>query len=87
MKYILLYGDKMYFLSNLLNTSNEITLKKVYLQVYNYLCYDNIESVEALEAEQGEIEVTSDNFIERLFNTIIEADSDILYSNVISIYK
>ena len=76
----------MYLLSNLLFTSNETTIKKVMIEVYNFICSDNIETIEELESNIGTIEVNN-NFIERLLNTIIETDSETLYFNVISIYQ
>ena len=46
---IILYGDKMYLLNNLLLTSDKETIKKIYLKVYNFLCHDNIEDIETFE--------------------------------------
>lgn len=86
MKYILLYGDNMYLLNNLLLTSNKETIKKIYLKVYNFLCHDNIEDIETFELINGEIP-TNEIFIQKLFNTIIDEDSETLYSQVISIYQ
>lgn len=76
----------MYLLNNLLLTSNEETIKKIYLKVYNFLCHDNIEDVETFELINGEIS-TDKAFIQRLFNTIINEDSETLYNQVISIYQ
>lgn len=76
----------MYLLNNLLLTSNEETIKKIYLKVYNFLCHDNIEDVETFELINGEIP-TDKTFIQRLFNTIINEDSETLYNQVISIYQ
>ena len=70
MKYILLYGDKMYLLNSLLLTSDKETIKKIYLKVYNFLCHDNIEDIETFELINGEIS-TDEVFIQKLFNTII----------------
>ena len=86
MKYILLYGDNMYLLNSLLLTSNKETIKKVYLKVYNFLCHDSIEDVETFEIINGEIP-TDKEFIQRLFYTIIDEDSETLYNQVISIYQ
>lgn len=76
----------MYLLNNLLLTSNEETIKKIYLKVYNFLCHDNIEDVETFELINGKIS-TDKAFIQRLFNTIINEDSETLYNQVISIYQ
>ena len=84
MKYILLYGDKMYLLNSLLLTSDKETIKKVYLNVYNFLCQDNIENIETLELINGEIP-TNKEFIQKLLNTIIEEDSEALYNQIIAI--
>ena len=85
MKYILLYGDNMYLLNSLL-TSDKETIKKIYLKVYNFLCNDNIEDIETFELINGEIP-TDKAFIQKLFNTIINEDSETLYNQVISIYQ
>ena len=85
MKYILLYGDNMYLLNSLL-TSDKETIKKIYLKVYNFLCHDNIEDIETFELINGEIP-TDEIFIQKLFNTIINEDSETLYNQVISIYQ
>lgn len=79
-------GDNMYLLSNLLVTSNKETIKKVYLNVYNFLCQDNIEDIETFELINGEIP-TDKAFIQKLLNTIINEDSETLYNQVISIYQ
>lgn len=79
-------GDNMYLLSNLLVTSNKETIKKVYLNVYNFLCNDNIEDIETFELINGEIS-TDEIFIQKLINTIINEDNETLYNQVISIYK
>ena len=84
MKYIILYGDNMYLLNSLLLTSNKETIKKVYLNVYNFLCQDNIEDIETLELINGEIP-TNKEFIQKLLNTIIEEDSETLYNQIIAI--
>lgn len=76
----------MYLLNSLLLTSDKETIKKVYLNVYNFLCYDDIEDVETLELINGEIP-TNKKFIQKLFNTIINEDSETLYNQVISIYQ
>ena len=76
----------MYILNSLLLTSNKETIKKVYLKVYNFLCYDDIEDVESLELINGEIS-TDEAFIQKLLNTIIEEDSETLYNQIISIYQ
>ena len=86
MKYIILYGDNMYLLNSLLLTSNKETIKKVYLNVYNFLCQDNIEDIETLELINGEIP-TNKEFIQKLLNTIINEDSETLYNQIISIYQ
>lgn len=76
----------MYLLNNLLLTSNKETIKKVYLNVYNFLCQDNIEDIETFELINGEIP-TDKAFIQKLINTIINEDSETLYNQVISIYQ
>lgn len=76
----------MYLLNNLLLTSNKETIKKVYLNVYNFLCQDNIEDIETFELINGEIP-TDKIFIEKLINTIINQDNNELYDQVISIYQ
>lgn len=76
----------MYLLNSLLLTSDKETIKKVYLNVYNFLCYDDIEDVESLELINGEIQ-TDKAFIQKLLNTIINEDSETLYNQVISIYQ
>lgn len=86
MKYILLYGDKMYLLNSLLLTSDKETIKTIYLKVYNFLCHDNIEDIETFELINGEIS-TDEVFIQKLFNTIINEDSETLYNQIISIYQ
>ena len=86
MKYILLYGDNMYLLNSLLLTSDKETIKKIYLKVYNFLCHDNIEDIETFELINGEIS-TDEAFIQKLLNTIITEDSEILYHQIISIYQ
>ena len=86
MKYILLYGDKMYLLNSLLLTSDKETIKKIYLKVYNFLCHDNIEDIETFELINGEIS-TDEVFIQKLLNTIIKEDSETLYNQIISIYQ
>ena len=83
---IILYGDNMYLLNNLLLTSNKETIKKIYLKVYNFLCHDNIEDIETFELMNGEIP-TDETFIQKLFYTIIDEDSETLYNQVISIYQ
>ena len=85
MKYILLYGDKMYLLNSLLLSDKE-TIKKIYLKVYNFLCHDNIEDIETFELINGEISI-DEVFIQKLFNTIINEDSETLYNQIISIYQ
>ena len=86
MKYILLYGDNMYLLNSLLLTSDKETIKKIYLKVYNFLCHDNIEDIETFELINGEISI-DEVFIQKLFNTIINEDSETLYNQIISIYQ
>ena len=76
----------MYLLNSLLLTSNKETIKKIYLKVYNFLCHDNIEDIETFELINGEIP-TDKVFIQKLFNTIIDEDSETLYNQVISIYQ
>ena len=76
----------MYLLNNLLLTSNKKTIKKVYLNVYNFLCQDNIEDIETFELINGEIP-TNKEFIQKLINTIINEDNETLYNQVISIYQ
>lgn len=74
----------MYLLNSLLLTSDKETIKKVYLNVYNFLCQDNIEDIETLELINGEIP-TNKEFIQKLLNTIIEEDSETLYNQIIAI--
>ena len=74
----------MYLLNSLLLTSDKETIKKVYLNVYNFLCQDNIENIETLELINGEIP-TNKEFIQKLLNTIIEEDSETLYNQIIAI--
>ena len=74
----------MYLLNSLLLTSDKETIKKVYLNVYNFLCHDNIEDIETLELINGEIP-TNKEFIQKLLNTIIEEDSETLYNQIIAI--
>lgn len=76
----------MYILNSLLLTSNKETIKKVYLNVYNFLCQDNIEDIETLELINGEIP-TDKAFIQKLLYTIIDQDNNELYDQVISIYQ
>ena len=76
----------MYLLSSLLQTSNKERIKKVYLNVYNFLCNDNIEDIETFELINGEIP-TDAVFIQKLINTIINEDSETLYNQIISIYQ
>lgn len=76
----------MYLLNNLLLTSNKKKIKKTYLKVYNFLCYDDIEDVETFELINGEIP-TDEAFIQKLINTIISEDNETLYNQVISIYQ
>lgn len=76
----------MYILNSLLLTSDKETIKKVYLNVYNFLCQDNIEDIETFELINGEIP-TDKAFIQKLINTIINEDSETLYNQVISIYQ
>lgn len=76
----------MYLLSSLLLTSNKETIKKVYLNVYNFLCGDDIEDIETFELINGEIP-TDEIFIQKLLNTIIDQDTNELYNQVISIYQ
>lgn len=76
----------MYILNSLLLTSDKETIKKVYLNVYNFLCQDNIEDIETLELINGEIP-TNKEFIQKLINTIINEDSETLYNQIISIYQ
>ena len=74
----------MYLLNSLLLTSDKETIKKVYLNVYNFLCQDNIEDIETLELINGEIP-TNKEFIQKLLNTIIEEDCETLYNQIIAI--
>ena len=74
----------MYLLNSLLLTSDKETIKKVYLNVYNFLCQDNIEDIETLELINGKIPTNKD-FIQKLLNTIIEEDSETLYNQIIAI--
>ena len=74
----------MYLLNSLLLTSDKETIKKVYLNVYNFLCQDNIEDIETLELINGKIP-TNKEFIQKLLNTIIEEDSETLYNQIIAI--
>ena len=83
---IILYGDNMYLLNSLLLTSDKETIKKIYLKVYNFLCHDNIEDIETFELINGEIS-TDEVFIQKLFHTIINEDSETLYNQIISIYQ
>ena len=83
---IILYGDNMYLLNSLLLTSDKETIKKIYLKVYNFLCNDNIEDIETFELINGEIS-TDEVFIQKLFHTIINEDSETLYNQIISIYQ
>ena len=76
----------MYILNSLLATSDKETIKKVYLNVYNFLYQDNIEDIETLELINGEIP-TDKAFIQKLLNTIIDQDNNELYDQVISIYQ
>lgn len=76
----------MYLLSSLLLKSDEKKIKKAYLNVYNYLCYDNIEDIETFELINGEIP-TDKVFIQKLLNTIIDQNNNELYDKVISIYQ
>ena len=79
-------GDNMYLLSSLLLTSNKEKIKKTYLKVYNFICYDDIEDIETFELINGEIP-TDEAFIQKLFYTIINEDSETLYNQIISIYQ
>lgn len=76
----------MYLLSSLLLKSDEKKIKKAYLNVYNFLCKDNIEDIEKFELINGEIP-TDKVFIQKLLNTIIDQDNTELYDKVISIYQ
>ena len=76
----------MYLLNSLLLTSDKETIKKVYLNVYNFLCQDNIEDIKTFELINGEIP-TDKAFIQKLLNTIINEDSETLYNQIISIYQ
>ena len=76
----------MYSLSNLLLTSNKETIKKIYLTVYNFLTYDNIDNIETFELINGEVP-TDEAFIKKLLNTIIDQDNNELYDQIISIYQ
>lgn len=76
----------MYLLSSLLVTGNKEKIKKTYLKVYNFLCYDDIEDIETFELINGEIP-TDEKFIQKLLNTIIDQDNNELYDQVISIYQ
>lgn len=76
----------MYLLSSLLLKSDEKKIKKAYLNVYNFLCKDNIEDIETFELINGEIP-TDKVFIQKLLNTIIDQDNTELYDKVISIYQ
>ena len=76
----------MYLLNNLLLTSDKETIKKIYLKVYNFLCYDSIEDIETFELLNGKIP-TDKIFIQKLINTIIDQDNNELYDQVISIYQ
>lgn len=76
----------MYLLSSLLVTGNKEKIKKTYLKVYNFLCYDDIEDIETFELINGEIP-TDEKFIQKLLNTIINQDNNELYDQVISIYQ
>ena len=74
----------MHLLNSLLLTSDKETIKKVYLNVYNFLCQDDVEDIETLELINGEIP-TNKEFIQKLLNTIIDEDSETLYNQIISI--
>ena len=74
----------MYLLNSLLLTSDKETIKKVYLNVYNFLCQDDVGDIETLELINGEIP-TNKEFIQKLLNTIIDEDSETLYNQIISI--
>lgn len=74
----------MYLLSSLLLTSDKETIKKVYLNVYNFLCQDDVEDIETFELINGEIP-TDKAFIQKLLNTIINEDSETLYNQIIPI--
>ena len=76
----------MYILNSLLLTSDKETIKKVYLNVYNFLCHDDIEDIETFELINGEIP-TNKEFIQKLLYTIINEDSETLYNQIISIYQ
>ena len=76
----------MYILNSLLLTSDKETIKKVYLNVYNFLCHDDIEDIETFELINGEIP-TNKKFIQKLLYTIINEDSETLYNQIISIYQ
>lgn len=76
----------MYLLSSLLLTGNKEKIKKVYLNVYNFLCQDNIEDIETFELINGEIP-TDKAFIQKLINNIINENNETLYNQVISIYQ
>lgn len=76
----------MYLLNSLLLTSDKETIKKVYLKTYNFLCQDTIEDIETFELINGQIP-TDKIFIQKLINTIINEDSEILYNKIISIYQ
>ena len=76
----------MYLLNSLLLTSDKETIKKIYLNVYNFLCHDDIEDIETFELINGEITI-NETFIQKLLNTIIDQDNDELYDQVISIYQ
>ena len=82
----IIIGDNMYLLNSLLLTSDKETIKKVYLKVYNFLCNDSIKDVETFETINGKI-LINNTFIQKLINTIIDADSETLYNQVISIYQ
>ena len=74
----------MYLLNSLLLTSDKETIKKVYLNVYNFLCQDDVGDIETLELINGEIP-TNKEFIQKLLNTIIDEDSETLYNQIVSI--
>lgn len=76
----------MYLLSSLLLKSDDEKIKKTYLKVYNFLCYEDIEDVETFELINGEIP-TDEKFIQKLLYTIINEDSETLYNEIISIYQ
>lgn len=76
----------MYLLSSLLLKSDDEKIKKAYIKTHNYLSYDDIEDIETFELMNGKIQI-DEAFIQKLFYTIINEDSETLYNQIISIYQ